>query len=629
MLSLAGLCAMAAAGGTGPRITLAEFRIEPMALRAGDSFVVRARAVATGVRLGSFLLRTADEVAKQQTIPGFPLYANGKYYMAEDGRYFLMDNGKHDRDPRQGAFAVEVTTRGWKEGAHTFALFASCRPHKGPFVAARHDFAVAVKGRRVTIRDVGDSPLNSSRTITEFSVEPTAVEPGQPVRVSLRVRPPGLRAVQLTNPFYIAASEALAGFRYDAAKKKSFYGKRPDGTVADNGEADRDPARGRFVVEMATGGWPSGVHHLVLNAIGHSGTAVDYRAFAIKVSDPRDRLDVTVEPSARLGPGTHFGAFVRLRDGTLLCGDRLSQDGGRTWRGKTGGFGVGGVQLRDGSVLGLAYRCFPVKAKGGWYTVEKFVSGDNGRHFDKTQAQVHVPEARAAMGHGWHPGPLFMRSIVERADGSLVALMAGWFKSDTVPCPYGRGRSYSRTYVCESGGRGQTWRYLTTIGCAHIGSEGFNEGSMRRLPDGQWLAVMRTGNARDFKCQDNPIMWSVSRDEGRTWSPPKRTGLQGAYPALAVLGDGLLVIGYGRPGAMIAFSADGGRTWADRTCVDATPYSGYTGVVEIGAGQLLVGFGAQGYLDPRTGIRDNQLRLARVRYRRRRSAERRPRHASP
>ena len=175
------------------------------------------------------------------------------------------------------------------------------------------------------------------------------------------------------------------------------------------------------------------------------------------------------------------------------------------------------------------------------------------------------------MGHGPHKGPLFMRSIIERKDGSLVALMAGWFKSDTALCPYGRGRPYSRTYVCESNDRRQTWQYLTTIGYDQIGSEGYNEASMRKLPNGQWLAVLRTGSEKDFKCHDNPIMWSVSTDEGRTWSKPQRTGVEGAYPSLAVLTDGLLAMSYGRPGAMLVFSHDNGRSWTDQTVVDTTP----------------------------------------------------------
>jgi hypothetical protein len=603
-------------GQTPSRIDLEEFRIEPTIVRLGESFVIHARAAATGVKLGSFLLRTADEVRKEETIPGFPLYANGKYYVAEEGKYFLKDNGKLDLDPGPNAFSLEVSTRGWKPGTYCFAFFASCRPSTGPFVAARHDFAVLVEGDRVVIEDLGGTGLGQSRTIAAFDAGPLTIEPGQVVKVSLDTGTAAIQGVQVTNPFYVEADEALAGFWYVPDEKKSFCGPPGSKTLADNGDLDRDPAQGRFVLEMQTDAWPPGAHHLLVNAIGLAGRPVDHRSFAVKVVGPRDRLNVTVEDSHYFAPGTHFGKFLKLRDGTLLCADKRSVDGGRTWEEGTGGFGVGGVELDDGRVLGLQYRCLPEEGQKGWYRVERSLSADGGRSFEKTPARVFVPEAKAAMGHGPHVGPLFMRSIVPRADGSLVALMAGWFVGDDTPCPYGRGRPYSRTYTCESADDGRSWRYLSTIAYDELGSEGYNEGTMRRLPNGELLAVLRTGNERDRACQDNPIMRTVSRDEGRTWSPPQRTGVEGAYPGLAVLSDGLVVMSYGRPGAMLAFSADGGRTWTDPTVIDATPYSGYTDVVELEAGRLLVGFGAKDYVDPTTGARSDQLRLARVRYER-------------
>lgn len=591
------------AAGATPRIRLEEFCIEPVELRLGDAFVVRARAVADGIQVGSFLLRTAGEVKKEQAPPGFPIFSNGLAYVAGKEKYYLKDNGELDRDPRAGAFAIEISTRGWKAGTNTFAFFASSRPAPGPFVVARHDFAVVVKGDRVFVEDLGDAAIAASRAIAAFSVEPTTVEAGQTVTIRAELRGASAAGLQLTNPYYIAERDALPGFRYDAAKKKSFL------TV------ERKPDAGSIALQLDTRGWPAGVHHLVADAIGRSGQRVDYRNFAIKVRGPCDRFRVTVETSQPFGPGTHFEKFLQLRDGTLLCADKLSTDGGRTWQGATGGFGIGGVHLKDGRVLGMAYRCLPIEGREGWYTTDRFLSTDNGRRFSKSPAEFHMPQAKAAMGHGPHKGPLFMRSIIERGDGSLAAFMAGWFKGDDALCPYDRGRPYSRSYVCESGDGGRTWRYVTTIGYEQIGSEGYNEGSMRRLPSGEWLAVMRTGNANDLNCQDNPIMWSVSRDEGRIWSKPARTGLQGAFPGLAVLPDGGVVMCYGRPGAMIAFSADGGRTWTDPTCVDATPSSGYADVVSVGPGELLVGFGAQGFLDPKTGERDSMLRLARVRFR--------------
>lgn len=325
-------------------------------------------------------------------------------------------------------------------------------------------------------------------------------------------------------------------------------------------------------------------------------------------------LEVTVEQSEPFSAGTHFGKFIKLRDGTILCGEKRSTDGGKTWTPVAGGFGSGGEELRDGSIIGLEYRCLPIEDKVGWYSNTRFVSKDAGRTFAQDLARFDVPEAKGAKGHAFHPGPLFMRSIIERKDGSLVALMAGWFKSDTEICPYGNERPYSRSYLCESTDRGATWKYLTTLGSGAIGSEGYNEGSMRRLPSGDWLAVLRTGNPNDRQHPDNPIMWTLSRDEGRTWSEPQRTGIIGVYPSLAVLSDGRVVMSYGRPGAFVVFSGDGGKTWTDPTRVDATRYSGYTDVLELSPGTLLVGFGTRGFLDPQTNTRSNQIRLARVRY---------------
>lgn len=583
-------------------IQLEGFRVEPMTLRLGDSFVVRARAVATGVKLGSFLLRTATAVKQADAPPGFSPRPNGYGYVTEGGDYYLRDNGPIDRDQAERAFAIEISTRGWKEGRYPLAFFASNRPAAGPFTIARRDFAVIVRGGQVTIEDLGGDSSTRNRGIAEFSVQPATVQAGRPVQISVRGIPMAIGSLELTDAYYIAQSEVLPGFAYDAAKKKSSL---------------KVPMRdGAASLQIDSRGWPPGAHHLVLQALGPTGRLVEQRPFAITVIGPNDTLDVTVEPSALFGPGTHFGRFAKLGDGTLFCADKLSRDGGRTWESGTGGFGEGAEQLRDGTMIGLDYRCLPIKEREGWYAVKRFRSKD-GLRFETDAAEMLVPEAKGAMGHGPHVGPLFMRSIVERQDGSLVAFMAGWFKSDTALCPYGRGRPYSRSYVCESSDRGRTWRYLTTIGYDQIGSEGYNEGSMRRLPDGSWLAVMRTGNAPDFNCQDNPIMWSVTRDEGRTWSKPQRTGLKGCYPGLAVLSDGRLVMSYGRPGAMIAFSADGGRTWTDASCVDATVGSGYTDVVELAPGLLLVGFGTRGFVDPQTGEHADGLRLARVRYARR------------
>lgn len=597
-----------------PKIVFEEFSAKPAELQLGESFTIRVKAKATGTPLGSFLLRTAEEVPKKEPIPGLTLYSSGKWYMAERGKYFLLDNGSVDEDPNEGAFAVTVSTKGWKEGTTALAFFASRRPASGAFVAARHDLVVKVHDGRVLVEDLGGRNLKGGCAIAEFRVQPLLASAGQAVTITAKVTGGGSQGVRIGDPYYTASADTLPGFVYDAVSKKAFLAGDREALLTDNGPRDQDASEGDVVFMAPTEGWRPGVHHFQFELIGHAAKPVDYRSFAIKIPDPSDRLKVVVEDSWQFGEGTHFGRFLRLRDGMLFCEDEASEDQGRTWQSGTHGFGAGAEQLRGGTVVGLDYRCLPIEGESGWYECERSILTGENRAFEKDKVSFFVPEAKAAMGHSMHKGPLFMRSIIERKDGTLVALMAGWFKTDTALCPYGHGRPYSRSYVCESEDGGATWRYLTTIGYDQIGSEGYNEGSMRRLPNGHWLAVMRTGSEKDSKCHDNPILWSVSADEGRTWSAPQRTGVEGAYPSLAVLANGSVAMTYGRPGAMLVFSHDNGRTWTDQTLIDATPYSGYTDVVEIEPGVLLIGFGTRDYLDKATGERKNELRLVRVRY---------------
>ena len=88
-----------------------------------------------------------------------------------------------------------------------------------------------------------------------------------------------------------------------------------------------------------------------------------------------------------------------------------------------------------------------------------------------------------------------------------------------------------------------------------------------------------------------------SRDDGRTWSPP-RTLPQYAvsvFPDMVLMSNGVLALSSGRPGIYIMFSADGrGEDWTSRTTLyeDAyypTPAStcAYTDIREVAPGRLL------------------------------------------
>ncbi|MHB8900628.1 MAG: hypothetical protein ACYC6Y_17900, partial [Thermoguttaceae bacterium] len=353
-LAVLGAClSLAAETRAEPRIVIEEFSIEPASLELGQSFTIRARAVATDVPLGSFQLRTADEMPKIEPLPGFALYTSGMWYKAEKGKYYLLDNGSIDEDPREGVFAVTVSTEGWKEGVTPLAFFASRRPTEGQFVAARRDLAVTVRGSQVLVEDLGGGNSKASRGIEAFGLEPACVQPGQPVRISARIASRSFQAVRVTNPYYVDRADTLAGFVYDAEQKKSFLGHDPKSPATDNGPLDLDKEPRSIVLELATDGWRPGVHHFVFELVGYSGKAMDKRSFALKVAGPRDALKVTVEESYVFGPGTHFNRFLKLRDGRLFSDDRLSRDQGRTWQSGTNTFGAGGEELSDGTVLGL------------------------------------------------------------------------------------------------------------------------------------------------------------------------------------------------------------------------------------------------------------------------------------
>ena len=616
LLAVTFVCAATGATTSAGQITIQSFSLTPTELKLGASFDVCVKVTAEGVPRVGYVLRTSKPISKQNVPPGLSHYNATRRlaYVHEKGQVHLSDNGPHDLDPADRTFRIRLSTANWRPGRYDLSIFAHNRPGPGAHVVDERRFAVVVQADRVKLHDLGRPERTRFR---RCEITPAIINASERTVLHIDSTTEELDGVEIRQPFYVAREHVPPGFTYDARGRIGRMIEAGANLVRDNGPNDSDSARGRMAIPLNTTKWRAGLYHLEITLRSGEVADPDVRNLAIKVRSPHDRLDVTVSPSWRMCSGTHAERMSRLSDGTLLHTDLFSTDNGLTWRPReTGTIGAGSTQLRDGLVMGMGYKTLPIDGRAGWYRGQRFESTDLGRTVrGPLAAEFHVPQAKPARGHAFHRGPLYMRSIVERPDGSLVALMAGWFKGDETPCPHSPKRPYSRTYVCESSDAGKTWRYVTTIGYAHLGSEGYNEGSMKALPNGHLLTVLRTGSMRDRGCQDNPVMQSVSTDWGRTWSRPKRTGAAGAFPELLVLSDGTLAASYGRPGACIMFSTDRGRTWADHTVVDTTPYSGYTTLCEMAPGEILMAFGTRGYLDPATGKRSDDVRLATVRYR--------------
>ena len=157
------------------------------------------------------------------------------------------------------------------------------------------------------------------------------------------------------------------------------------------------------------------------------------------------------------------------------------------------------------------------------------------------------------------------------------------------------------TFLLQSTNQGRSFEYVSLIANKeHVirsdqwGLDGPCEPALARLPDGELLCYMRTGEAYYNRfatkgyCLD--MLEARSRDEGRTWSVRQVPDLRGVMPCLVQMSNGVLALAYGRPGGRVQFSLDGGRTWPASLAV--VPYdrstSGYIDMIEVSPGRLLI-----------------------------------------
>ncbi len=613
-------------GAADSQIRITSVDLRPTILELGRSFEVHLTARAEGdVAIGSYVVRISHPIAESDAPPPFSLYRNNRAYLPENGSYNLPDNGELDIDPKEGAFGVEISTKGWREDTYYVTVFAHNRPAPGDHIVDHYNFSVTIEGQKVTLRHLGKEESGGDGLIERFAVTPDVVSPGDAFEVVLQTSMPALWTWTLRHPYTILEEETLPGFFFNADRQQAYY---PDETgIQDNGKYDLDPVRGDIRLHIDTAAWPTGIHSFTVEAKGRAEgpyvpSVAIYRDFAVKVKNPSDHLKVKIEDDRYFAEGTHFNTLFVVSNGRVICDGKYSDDKGYTWHEykneniqwgtSHSGSAIMAYEFPNGEVIGLAYRTLPKEGEKGVFLGQLYISNDRGKSIEGPfEAVFHIPRAVGSKGHAFHPGPLFMRSIVQIEDGSLLALMCGWFDTDTKESPH-KGQNYRRSFLCRSTDRGRTWEYYSTIAYKpNWGSEGWNEGSLRRLPDGRLIAAVRSGSESSH-WKDNPLCLFFSADEGKTWSGPHRSGIDGVYPSLVVMSNGLLACSYGRPGAKIMFSADNGETWTDHTCINSERYSGYTWIVEPAPGELLCGYGLRNGLEPKTGERRNMLRLVNI-----------------
>ncbi len=245
---------------------------------------------------------------------------------------------------------------------------------------------------------------------------------------------------------------------------------------------------------------------------------------------------------------------------------RTSADGGVTWGPEMDspprhGGGCESVALRNGGVLKLVswggwgsgeaeFRKSPMEGefKDGWFTLHSTFAwfNDDFTSYEVAPVQVYMPDAvttkQPHLSCPWWP--MFCGSILQLANGDLLAPMYGVFKDDIK----------SRVVLSRSNDRGHTWRYYATVAVQPTDPNpelpgqyiGACEPSIALLPNGQMICVMRTQLAH-YPGEYRPLYVCWSDDLGKTWTKPEPTNPHLMNIRLGQRGGGLPVRPTGYP----------------------------------------------------------------------------------
>ncbi|MCX6992194.1 MAG: sialidase family protein [Kiritimatiellaeota bacterium] len=146
------------------------------------------------------------------------------------------------------------------------------------------------------------------------------------------------------------------------------------------------------------------------------------------------------------------------------------------------------------------------------------------------------------------------------------------------------GPALDGTYLMASQDGGRSWKFRSVV----VGTErekvlsGCEEANMVVRPNGTLVAVVRSEGGAQWRSFYMPDAWlTISRDNGMTWSAPKRFNNFGVLPRLITLDNGIVVCSYGRPGVEIRFSNDpDGLVWSDAYAIQ--PRIGMIGRAVVG-----------------------------------------------
>lgn len=177
--------------------------------------------------------------------------------------------------------------------------------------------------------------------------------------------------------------------------------------------------------------------------------------------------------------------------------------------------------------------------------------------------------------------------IIELSDGTLLWPIYREYQ-DPLRCWSG---------VVRSTDGGMTW---TDPNWVDPENDDNDEPALIELPGGQILCVMRTNTG-------DSMWWSVSDDQGLSWTPSRKIGFAGHAPYLFRTVNGILLLGHRLPGTSLHYSLDDGRTWTENVQLDEC-IGAYPSMVGLSDGTVLFVYYEEG---AGSSIRAQRLKVSR------------------
>jgi hypothetical protein len=311
--------------------------------------------------------------------------------------------------------------------------------------------------------------------------------------------------------------------------------------------------------------------------------------------EKRDRWEWAEQWTTSIPTG--FGEVAPTPVGRLLSwsGGRIyaSRDQGKTFEEvcqappAAHNAGVLGV-LRSGRWLAV-YPDWSGVRDADWAGQRTLYPGPDGYQYEKWTGVKGVCQVWAGysddQGQTWQGGdqPLNVEPLVwsnpygrlfEDDEGTVILTTYGCLSHEDT-----NGR-IDCAGIFRSADGGKTWGDFTRVAYDEEGKEiAYNEMDLQPLPDGTWVAVIRTEWRSHYGGEASSSSVCFSQDRGRTWTRPEFAFI-GAVPSLARLPDGGLVCATSF--CKLRFSYDGGRTWS-RELPSYTQH--YPGVEVVGPQQ--------------------------------------------